>query len=238
MRVLGLLCVLGVVLMGYPQTVAAQTTRDSTQRDTTVVRDTVVRDTLSAVYAYIQGTDTIAYEAIRLQDSLIQGAFVTPNVSRIMWEHAITDGLPAGLTLGVFPPDAGPWTAALQEVEYHARGDSMVTIAFVNGKTSTDVLPARAGAIPMLGRSMLHAAYVAFFAQRAKQLVVPLFMTVGSRVFDGTISVQGERLTLTVNGLVIHSDWVETQPVEITVPSQGLRIVRMATVSAPIGPAH
>ena len=188
---------------------------------------TVTTDSSAVVYAYIQGADTIAFEGVRLESGSVHGVFVVPNRPRLAWEHQLEGGAPTLLSLAVYPPASAGGILPLQETDFLAVGDSMLVTTTVQGERTAQRLPTRPGAIPLLGRSMLHTAYLAWYAQQAHRDSLTLFITSSGKTVHAAATVRGEQIVLTVDGLEIISTWRESTLLTVTVPSQALKVVRL-----------
>lgn len=192
------------------------------------------RDTTAAVFVYLQAGDTIAFEAVRQDSSVLRGVIVSPSRPRVNWEHFLTDGVPGMLTLSIFPPDAPGEVIPLEEYDYLSLGDSIAVTASVDGRSRTQRLPSVKNAVPLLGRSMLHTAYLAWYAQKAHRDTLPVFVTASGRTVQVITQVRGDSISLVVDGLEIITTWRDGALIDVAVPSQSLRIERVLTLP----PAH
>jgi hypothetical protein len=187
-------------------------------------------DTLAAVYVYIQAGDTVAFEAVRQDSAVLRGVFVQPDRPRVNWDHLLADGAPALLTISIYPPNAPGDVVPLQETDILSVGDSMlVTTRTWNGTQHQRVSSAK-GAVPLLARSVLHTAILAWYAQQAKRDTLPVYVTGSGRTVPVVAEVRGDTILLSVDGLEIISTWSDGRLVEVQVPSQALRVVRVMSL--------
>lgn len=186
----------------------------------------------AAVFAYLQYGDTIAYEAVTSDTAFVRGVFLIPGEGRIAWDHALVRQVPATLTLSLFPGD-DTGVIPIRETAYALRGDSMVVTASDYEKTERESIGTSPGALPAFGRSMTHLAFLAFHAVQTRQATVPLFLTSSGKTVEGQVEVNGETVTLTVDGLRIETVWREEALAEVRVPSQGLVVKPLPVSLAP-----
>jgi hypothetical protein len=180
------------------------------------------------VFAYLQYGDTLAYEAVLPDSTMIRGAYLIPKQGRVAWDHVLEHGTPHMLTLSFFPPeDQGVVVRAYRQIDYLLQRDSMhVTTQDADGQRA-EVRVARDSAIAVFGRSMTHIAYLGFYAVQAQRSRLPFFLTSSGKTVDATVEVAGERLAIIVDGLRIESLWEGATLVEVRVPSQGLVVRRV-----------
>jgi hypothetical protein len=178
-------------------------------------------------YVYLLAGDTVAFEAVQMDSAALNGAYLVPGQMRINWSHALRDGMPAELTLGFFPANAPPLLPPLRQIEYTPYGDSVVITISEADESRREAVGAAAGAVPLLGRSLLHAILVASVAERQQRRSFPVFLTSSARSFTAEVRTSGDDITLLVDGLSMVSQWRNGAPQEITVASQGLRVVRL-----------
>lgn len=183
----------------------------------------------SAVFAYIQAGDTIALEAVRSDTDMVRGAFIVPNQVRINWDQFVVQGQPSSLVIGIFPPNAPAQLRPLSETDYALRADSMVITSYEGGQSSTATRPTTAGAAPVLGRSMIHLAFLAYHAAQQRRRTLPLYLITSGKTVVAQVDTFGERVTLVVEGLQIDAVWDDGILTEVRVPSQQL-VVRQVTL--------
>lgn len=180
----------------------------------------------STVFVYVQFGDTIAYEAVFSDTTIVRGAYLVPKQGRIGWDHALRDGTPGDLNLSFLPPEY-QGDRPYRQVEYAPRGDSMVVVTVDWEQRGREALPSQTGAIPAFGRSMTHLAYLGFYAIQARRSELPLFLTSSGKTVQATVSALGETLSIVVDGLRVESEWEGGALLEVRVPSQGLVVQRM-----------
>lgn len=194
-----------------------------------VVPDSTPPRPAAPVFVYLQYGDTIAFEAVYSDTTVVRGALLVPKQGRVEWEHLVHDGTPATLSLSFFPP-AEQGDRMYRQVGYGPKGDSMVVVTRDLERGQSETRPARDRAIAVFGRSMTHIAYLGFYAVQARRPVLPLYLTSSGKTVDAMVSVMGESLSITVDGLRVESEWEGGALLEVRVPSQGL-VVRRATAS-------
>lgn len=182
----------------------------------------------SAVFAYIQAGDTIALEAVRSDTGMVRGAFIVPNQLRINWDQFVSQGAPASLAIGIFPPNAPAELRPVRETDYALRVDSMVITSYEGGRRTTETRPTTAGAAPVLGRSMIHLAFLAYHAAQQRRRTLPLYLISSGKTVVAQVDTFGERVTLVVEGLQIDAVWDDGILTEVRVPSQQLVVRQVA----------
>lgn len=188
------------------------------------------RDTTAAVFVYLQAGDTIAFEAIRQDSAVIRGVLVQRDRPRLNWDHRVTDGTPGLLTISMYPPNAPGDIVPLQETDFVSVGDSVLVTTRTGDKTQVQRVPSTSGAVPLLGRSMLHTAILAWYAQQAKRDTLPVFVSASGRTVSVLAQVRGDTILLSVEGLDIVSTWRDGSLIDVEVPSQALRVVRLMSL--------
>ncbi|MCZ8206025.1 hypothetical protein [Gemmatimonas sp.] len=188
----------------------------------------VPTDSAAVIYAYIQGADTIAFEGVRHESASLRGVLVAPGRPRLVWEHQLAEGAPTLLSLAIYPPGGAGSILPLQETDFLTVGDIVLVTTTRQGERTAQPLPTTPGAIPLLGRSMLHTAYLAWFAQQAHRDSLTLFITSSGKTVHAATTVRGEQISLMVDGLEIITTWSEGTLLTVSVPSQALKVVRLA----------
>jgi len=75
---------------------------------------------------------------------------------------------------------------------------------------------------------MTHIAYLGFYAVQSRRPMLPLFLTSSGKTVSATVSVVGETLSISVDGLRVESEWEGGALLEVRVPSQGLVVRRLS----------
>lgn len=216
-----IICLLLIAALLSPRVVHAQT---DTARSSVTTQ-------AGAIFAHIQYGDTIAFEVIRRDADLLRGTYVAAGQPRVAWDQGLTNGAaPSGLTIGFFYPDAPAEARPLVEMDFARRNDSMVVITRGADSTHSDTRPSRRGAMPVVSRSMIHLAFLAYYAAQERLTVLPLYLTNSGKTFDAAVSVRGEEVTVTVDGLTVHAVWEDGMLIEMRVPSQELVVKRVGAL--------
>lgn len=192
--------------------------------------DSTAASTAPAIFAYVQLTDTVGYEAITSDSLMVRGMFLVPGQGRIGWDHWLLNDKPTRLRLTWYP-DGDVLVRAAREAEYELKGDSMLVITRDAERTEREMRSTSAEAIPAFGRSMTHVAYLAFHAVQSRLASLPLFLTSSGKTVVASIEVMGEIVVVTVDGLRIETEWIDGALSEIRVPSQGLTVRRVRVVT-------
>jgi len=187
-------------------------------------------------YVYLVGGDTLATEQISWQADRATGVLQYRNQPRVEWLHAVSNGRLGALTLKVFAPGAAADAAPVQEFVFTPSGDSVIVSITQGGRRQQQVARSKPGAVPVMGRSVLHTAVLTAEARRLQRATAPLFMTSGGQTMDASFSFRGDSSTTTLAGLAIEGVWADGLPSSMAVPAQNLRAVRVMS-AAPLLPS-
>jgi len=186
-------------------------------------------------FAYLRGTDTLAYETVTPGDGVVKGVLSYRGQPRIEWEQTRT---PLRLTLSVFAAGSAADAAPLQVASFVARGDSMAAEIGARGAMRPQLFPSKAGAVPLVNSSLLHAALLTVVARETQRSTLPVFLTSGAQTLDAAITVADDSTVITIAGMSTHVVWQHGVPLEVRVPAQNLRAVRLAAPPAPVKAAR
>lgn len=181
-------------------------------------------------FVYIANNDTIAVETITPGDGVVRGVLAYKGQPRVAWEQQRE---PVQLSLKVFAPGASEMATPARAFVFRVRGDSMAVETTTGGTTGTQRIAVRAGTVPLMGNSVLHTALMAVYARTTGRTSLPVVMTNGAQQFDASVQFVGDTSIVAISGISIRTVWRDGVPIESTIPSQGLRVVR-ATGSVPL----
>jgi dienelactone hydrolase len=120
----------------------------------------------------------------------------------------------------------------LQQARFEAVGDSVRASLTTAAGTQARTFPASAGALPIINSSVLHGALLGDYARRAGRAQLPFFLTSGAMVVPGTVTVQGDTLTVSIGGTAVRVELDATgAPRRATIAAQNLTVVRAGTVA-------
>lgn len=182
----------------------------------------------SLTYLYLnKGGDTLGTEVVSHEATSITGVLTLKGQPRIEWVQSHQNAKPGVLTLRVFAPGAAPDATPVQQGTAETRNDS-VYVDFVGGSQRTkQAVASKAGAFPLVNASVLHAALLAAYAQRAKLEHIELFLTSGAQTVPGMISRAGDttlfKLGNTEMRILVGADGM---PSLVELPGQSARVVR------------
>ena len=185
-------------------------------------------------FVYLRGTDTLAVEQVIAAPTIIRGALIARGQPRMEWDQSLVGTALGPLAMRVYPPDAAAGAPPQQQVEFSMRGDS-VSIQLGSGTMGrTQSLATRAGAVVLMGNSVVHSALVAQQARLARRATLPVVLTGGAQTIDATVQVVGDTLVMGMAGLSLRVVWGrDGLPEEVTVPAQQLRVVRAPGAALP-----
>jgi dienelactone hydrolase len=184
-------------------------------------------------YLYLRGADTLGVETIAPGPTGVRGTLAMRGQPVLTWvqQHPATPGgAPGPLAL-----EAGfPGQPVLQQARFEAVGDSVRATLTTAAGTQTRAFPAAAGALPLINSSVLHGALLGDYARRAGRAQLPFFLTSGAMVVPGTVTVQGDTLTVSIGGTAVRVELDATgAPRRATIAAQNLTVVRAGTVAPP-----
>ena len=207
---------------------------------TTLFANTLRAQTVPAYhFVYLRSIDTLGTETVTPGPSSIVGLLTMRGAPVIRWEQQHVNGTPGRLTLSVFAPGTSTTGTPTQNVVVNMVGDSAKLTISANGTTNEQALLSSAGAVALVGTSVLHTALMADHARGAKKATVPVFLTSGGRTMPATITQQGDTTVFSIAGMDARILWdANGGPREITIPAQNLRVVRTTrTASVSSAPA-
>jgi pimeloyl-ACP methyl ester carboxylesterase len=192
----------------------------------------------AAHFVYLRGPDTLGTETLSSSPSSVTGLLSMRGAPVIRWEQQQGKTAPGRLTLSVFAPGAPLTGMPAQTVVVNTVGDSAKLTISANGATTEQAVLSAAGAVALVGNSLLHTALVATHARNAQKGTLPVFLTSGGSTITATVTDRGDTTVFSIAGLDLRIVWdASGAPREMTVPAQNLRLVRttstVGTSSAP-----
>lgn len=181
-------------------------------------------------FVYIANNDTIAVETITPGNGTVQGVLAYKGQPRLHWEQRRE---PVELSLKAFALGAPETGTPTQAFVFRVRGDSLTVDVNANGTSARQAVAVRPGTVPLIGNSVLHTALMAVYARSTGRTSLPVLMTNGAMQLDANIQFIDDTSVVTISGVSIRTVWRDGVPVESTIPSQGLRVVRAAGVVPP-----
>lgn len=181
-------------------------------------------------FVYVANNDTIAVETITPGDGVVRGVLAYKGQPRVSWEQQRE---PMQLSLKVFAPGATETATPARAFVFRARGDSMIVESSAGSATNTQAVSVRTGTVPLMGNSVLHTALMAVYARATGRTSLPVLMTNGAQQFEANVQFTGDTSIVAISGITVRTVWRDGVPVESTIPTQGLRVVR-ATGSVPL----
>ncbi len=183
-------------------------------------------------FVYIIGGDTVGTESVTVRDTMAVGVLSMRDQPRVEWTQVMVNRAMRSLSLRVFAPNSASDDDPKQFVSFSPQGDSMFIEQRATGTGKKQAVATKVGTVAFLGNSLLHAAFVANYARSTGRTTVPVLITGGGAQLDASVVVTGDTTTLAISGLQIRTVWVDGVPSVITVPAQGLRVVRVASAAA------
>jgi len=185
-------------------------------------------------FVYLRGTDTLAVEQVRPAAEAIRGILIAKGQPRMEWDQSLAGTMLGPLAMRVYPPGAAAGAPPQQQVGFAVRGDSVSIQLGAGTMGRTQVVGSRAGAVVLVGNSVIHSALVAQHARVMQRTTLPVFLTGGGQTVDATIQVIADTTVLSLAGLSMRTVWgSDGVPVDVSVPAQQLRVVRAPGAALP-----
>jgi dienelactone hydrolase len=190
-------------------------------------------------FVYLRSTDTLGTEVVTPGPSSIVGLLTMRGAPVMRWEQQHTNTNPGRLTLSVFAPGTPTTGLPTQNIVVNMVGDSARLTISANGTTNEQALLSAAGAVALVGNSVLHTALMADHARGANKASLPVFLTNGGRTITATVAEQGDTTVFSIAGMAARILWdINGGPREMVIPAQNLRVVRTTgSPSVPTAPA-
>lgn len=192
-------------------------------------------------FVYLRSIDTLGTEVVTPGPSSIVGLLSMRGAPVMQWEQQHVNSVPGRLTLSIFAPGAPTTGLPTQNIVVNMVGDSAKLTISANGTTSEQALHSAAGAVALVGNSVLHTALMADHARIAMKASLPVFLTNGGRTIPATVTQQGDTTVFSIGGMDARILWDPNGgPLEMSIPAQNLRVVRttgaasMSSAPAPI----
>ena len=151
-------------------------------------------------FVYLRSIDTLGTEIVTPGPSSIVGLLSMRGAPVMRWEQQHVNSVPGRLTLSIFAPGAPTTGLPTQNIVVNMVGDSAKLTISANGTTSEQALHSAAGAVALVGNSVLHTALMADHARIAMKASLPVFLTNGGRTIPATVTQQGAVDVVTETG--------------------------------------
>ena len=176
---------------------------------------------------YLLGNDTIATEKFAVTPASWSGELVWKGQPRIDWKQSLSGSTMGNYTLGVFPPGSAADAKPAQRALFTRVRDS-VRVDMTSGTASeTQVVPFKPGAFILFNRSLANITMIGNHVVAQGKSAFDVVLVQGADALSGTARRAGDTLVVMLQGVEMRAQ-VDAKglPIEIVVPSQGLRIVR------------
>lgn len=189
-------------------------------------------------YAYLRGSDTIATEQASVSAESWSGDLAMKGQPRVVWKHQIVRNLPTTFTLEAFAPGTAADAKPLQTATIVMKGDTAHVDMSSGTNTQKQAIGTKPGAVVMLNTSLVHTILIANNALTKGGSDFNVVLVMGGQTLGGKVARDGDSLHLVLEGIDMYGR-VDAQgvPVSMSVPSQGLRVVRAEPVARGATPA-
>ncbi len=179
--------------------------------------------TRTTTYVYLQRTDTLGTETLDVSDTGAVGVFAMKGQPRIEWLQRRTGSTLGGITLRVFGVSS---STPMQVASITMPGDSAIAEISAGSRSVTQRLASKAGALPLVGQSVLHTVLLAGLMQGQGKAQFDVLLASGGQTMPVTTSVVGDTLVVSLSGLQLHASSRSEQMPSVIRSSQGIRVVR------------
>ncbi len=189
----------------------------------------------SATYLYLQGKDTLAVEQLSVSTNSWVGTFNWKGQPRVKWSQAFEASTIGPYTMDVFEPGSAEDAPAIQKAVFTQTGDTVVVGISMAGTNQTQKIPSAAGAYVLFNRSLSNFVLAAIRAEKANSSSFHVLLAQGGQRMQATLRRSADTLVISMSGVEMRARIdAQSLPVEISVPSQGVNVVRQgATASLP-----
>ncbi len=190
--------------------------------------------TASVTYYYVRDAgDTLGAETITRTASAVSGIMSIKGQPRTEWTHTLVNGVPGILSLRIFAPNAAVGAEPLQSGSIEMRGDS-AHVDFATGTQRTQqAIASKAGAVPLVNASVLHATLLATHARQAGIASINVLLTSGAQTLPASVAQVADttvfKLATSEMRIVFGPDGM---PTLIRLPGQGTSVIRAGSAMA------
>lgn len=182
-------------------------------------------------FVILVGRDTMGIERVNTSAASVSGDIVLRGQPRIQWSAALgRDGLPISITLAALQ-SASPDAPVLQRAVLTKTGTAVAAEMRAGGATTprTQQLTTRADAIMLVNQSlaMTELILARALATPAALDSVHVFLASGGQTIPAVVTMTGDSGTVSMGPMTSRVRVAEGRLVEIAVPAQNLRVVRV-----------
>jgi dienelactone hydrolase len=177
---------------------------------------------------YLQGNDTLATERLTLTPTSWTGELTWKGQPRLVWTHTTVGSNAGRYALDVFAPGSATDAKPAQQALFTMVRDSARVEMKVGAASETQMVSTRPGAYVLFNRSLTNMALIGSAAATKGRPGFDVLLAQGGNTMSGTVKRTGDSLNVNFQGveMVARMD-AKGLPIEIAVPSQGLRVVRV-----------
>jgi alpha-beta hydrolase superfamily lysophospholipase len=185
--------------------------------------------TNSVELLYLQGNDTLATERLSVTPTSWIGELTWKGQPRLMWTHTTVGSNAGRYALDVFAPGSAADAKPAQQAVFTMVRDSARVEMKVGAQSETQMVGTRQGAYVLFNRSLANMVMIGSATAAKGKPGFDVLLAQGGNTMSGTVRRAGDSLSVTFQGIeMIARMDAKGLPVEITVPSQNLRVVRVS----------
>ncbi len=187
----------------------------------------------SATFLYLRGADTLGTETINVTDSSAIGVLAMRGQPRIEWTQMRRGETLTGVKLQAFGAGSPAGTPPMQTATITVTGDSATAEISGGGRSATQKLPTKAGALPLINTSVLHEVLLGRMMQLKGLSSFDVFLASGGQTMTVTIGARGDTLVVGLAGTEARAVWGADGAPSVVTTSQNIRVVRVTGAIPP-----
>lgn len=180
----------------------------------------------TATFLYLRGADTLGTETIHVTDSSAVGVLAMRGAPRVEWTQSRRGETLTGVKLQAFGAGSPAGTPPMQTAIITVTGDSATAEISGGGRSATQKIATKAGALPLVNASALHVALLGRMMQGKGATSFDVFLTSGAQTLTATLTSRGDTLIIGLAGTEARAVWGADGAPSVITTSQNVRIVR------------
>lgn len=180
----------------------------------------------SATFLYLRGADTLGTETITVTDSSAVGVQSMRGAPRVEWTQSRRGETLTGVKLQAFGAGSPAGTPPMQTAIITVTGDSATAEISGGGRSATQKIATKTGALPLVNSSVLHEVLLGRMMQGKGASTFDVFLTSGAQTLTATLTSRGDTLIIGLAGTEARAVWGADGAPSVITTSQNIRVVR------------
>ena len=193
----------------------------------------------TTTFLYLRGADTLGTETLHVTDTSTVGVLAMRGQPRIEWTQMRRGETLTGVTLRVFGTGSAAGTAPMQTATITVTGDTATADIGAGGRSMSQKIPTKAGALPLVNASVLHEVLLGRMMKSKGLRSFDVLLTSGGQTMTATLAPRGDTLVIGLAGIEARAVWSADGAPSVVTTSQNIRVVRATgdvPPSASLGP--